>query len=116
MRISSGEHPFFSRGLEAAGEHTLVSRSGSRLKSDVLLARITEQKLQLHAFPRSSDPNACIVSCGRGTFRFPSFAVLGRLKSQDAGFEVDEVGAIEVSAAQEDFKSRASVRTPGSVQ
>jgi competence protein ComEC len=111
MRISSGGTSFLFPGdLEAAGEHTLVSRSGSRLKSDVLLAPHHGSKSSSSTpFLEAVTPNACIVSCGRGNpFGFPSFEVLGRLKSQGCRvLRVDEVGAIEVSAAQGRFQIKS---------
>jgi competence protein ComEC len=111
MRISSGGTSFLFPGdLEAAGEHTLVSRSGSRLKSDVLLAPHHGSKSSSSTpFLEAVTPNACIVSCGReNPFGFPSFEVLGRLKSQGCRvLRVDEVGAIEVSAAQGGFQIKS---------
>jgi competence protein ComEC len=110
MRISSGGTSFLFPGdLEAAGEQLLISRSGSKLKSDILLvphhgSRSSSSKPLLEAVT----PKACIISSGRGNpFGFPSHEVLGRLGDQGCRIlRVDEVGAIEVFATREGFQIR----------
>jgi competence protein ComEC len=110
MRISSGGTSFLFPGdLEAAGEQLLISRSGSKLKSDVLLvphhgSRSSSSKPFLEAVT----PKVCIISSGQGNpFGFPSHEILGRLGAQGCRIlRVDEVGAIEVSAAQGGFQIR----------
>jgi beta-lactamase superfamily II metal-dependent hydrolase len=50
----------------------------------------------------------CIISSGQGNpFGFPSQETLGRLRDQECRIlRVDELGAIEVSAAQGGFQIR----------
>jgi len=110
MRVSSGGTAFLFPGdLEAAGEQLLISRSGPKLKSDILLvphhgSRSSSSKPFLEAVT----PKACIISSGQGNpFGFPSHEVLGRLGDQGCRIlRVDEVGAVEVSAAQGGFQVR----------
>jgi competence protein ComEC len=110
MKISSKEGSFLFPGdLEAAGEQVLVSRSGSKLKSDVLLAphhgsKSSSSKLFLEAVA----PKVCVISSGYGNpFGFPSPEVLGKLKGQGCRIlRVDEAGAIEVSVGQETIQIR----------
>jgi competence protein ComEC len=110
LRVSAGGTAFLFPGdLEAAGEQQLVSRSGARLKSDVLLAP--------HHGSRSSNstpfldavaPKVCVISSGYGNpFGFPSREVLGRLAGQRCNIlRVDEAGAIEVAASASGLEIR----------
>jgi len=110
MRISSGGTSFLFPGdLEAAGEQLLISRSGSKLKSDVLLApHHGSRSSSSKPFLVAVTPKVCIISSGQGNpFGFPSHEILGRLGGQGCRvLRVDEVGAIEVSAAQGGFQIR----------
>jgi competence protein ComEC len=110
MRVSSGGTSFLFPGdLEAAGEQLLISRSGSRLKSDVLLApHHGSRSSSSRAFLEAVNPKVCIISSGQGNpFGFPSQETLGRLRDQGCRIlRVDELGAIEVSAAQGGFQIR----------
>jgi competence protein ComEC len=110
MRVSSGGTSFLFPGdLEAAGEQLLISRSGSKLKSDVLLApHHGSRSSSSKPFLEAVNPRACIISSGQGNpFGFPSHEILGRLKIQGCSIlRVDELGAIEVSAAQGGFQVR----------
>jgi competence protein ComEC len=111
MRISYGGTSFLFPGdLEAAGEQMLISMSGSKLKSDVLLAphhgsRSSGSKPFLEAVA----PKVCIVSSGQGNpFGFPSQEVLGRLRGQECRvLRVDEVGAVEVRSEQGELLIRS---------
>jgi competence protein ComEC len=108
VRVSSGGTSFLFPGdLEAAGEQQLISRSGSKLRSDVLLAphhgsRSSSSKPFLEAVA----PKVCVISSGHANpFGFPSQEVLERLKGQGCRvLRVDEVGAVELSVAQEGFQ------------
>jgi competence protein ComEC len=110
MRVSSGGTAFLFPGdLEAAGEQMLISRSGFRLKSDVLLApHHGSRSSSSKPFLEAVNPKACVISSGQGNpFGFPSHEILGRLKAQGCRIlRVDELGAIEVSAAQGGFQIR----------
>jgi len=110
MRVSfAGTSFLFPGDLEAAGEQLLVSRSGSKLKSDVLLApHHGSRSSSSRAFLEAVAPKSCIISAGQGNpFGFPSQEILGRLKAQGCRtLRVDEVGAIEVSTAQGGFQIR----------
>ena len=103
MRVSSGGRSFLFPGdLEVAGEQQLIARSGSKLKSDVLLVPHHGSKSSSSSpFLEAVAPEVCIISSGQGNpFGFPSHEVLGRLTGQGCRvLRVDEVGAIEVSAS-----------------
>jgi len=105
MRISSGGFSFLFPGdLEAAGEQMLISKSGSKLKSDVLLApHHGSRSSSSEPFLEAVTPKVCIISSGQGNpFGFPSQEILGRLKKHGCRIlRVDELGAIEVSLGQE---------------
>ena len=111
MRVSSGGTSFlFTGDLEAVGEQQLVSRSGAKLKSGVLLAphhgsRTSTSKPFLDAV----NPEICIISSGKNNpFGFPSQEVLKRLRKAGCRIlRVDEVGAIEVSVVPEGLQIKS---------
>jgi competence protein ComEC len=111
VRISSGGTSFLFPGdLEAKGEQRLVSRAGSKLKSDILLApHHGSISSSSKPFLEAVNPKVCIISSGKGNpFGFPSPEILGRLKGQGCRIlRVDEIGAIEVSAEPEGFQIRS---------
>ncbi len=111
MKISCGGTSFLFPGdLEAKGEHLLMARSGSKLKSDILLApHHGSISSSSWAFLKEVNPEVCIISCGKGNpFGFPSEEFLGRLKGLGCRtLRVDERGAIEVSAGHQGFKIRS---------
>jgi competence protein ComEC len=111
LRISYGETSFLFPGdLEATGEQMLVSRSGTKLKSDILLApHHGSRSSNSTAFLEAVNPKVCIISSGKGNpFGFPSQEILGRLRGQGCSIlRVDEIGAVEVSAGQEGFQIKS---------
>jgi competence protein ComEC len=111
MRISYGGTSFLFPGdLEARGEQLLVSRSGPKLKSDILLAPHHGSKgSSTTAFLEAVNPKVCIISSGKGNpFGFPSQEILGRLKNLGCRtLRVDEIGAIEVSTEPPGFHIRS---------
>jgi len=111
MRISyKGTSFLFPGDLEAAGEQLVISRSGSKLESDVLLAPHHGSKSSSsRPFLEAVNPKVCIISSGKGNpFGFPSQEILGRLRGLGCRIlRVDELGAIEVSAEQGGFQIRS---------
>ena len=111
MRISSGGTSFLFPGdLEAAGEQLLISRAGSKLKSDVLLApHHGSRSSSSEPFLEAVTPKVCIISSGLGNpFGFPSLEILDRLRGHGCRIlRVDEVGAIEVSLGPEGPRARS---------
>jgi len=105
IRISDGRTSFLFPGdLEVAGEQRLVSRSGSKLKSDVLLIPHHGSKSSSSvAFLEAVSPKVCIISAGKDNpFGFPSQDILRRLRGAGCRIlRVDEIGATEVSIGQE---------------
>jgi len=111
MRISYGGTSFLFPGdLEATGEQMLVSRSGSKLKSDILLAPHHGSKSSCSAaFLEAVSPEACIISSGKDNpFGFPSQEILRRLRGAGCRIlRMDEIGAIEVTTGQEGFQIKS---------
>jgi competence protein ComEC len=111
LRISHGETSFLFPGdLEATGEQMLVSRSGSKLKSDVLLVPHHGSKSSCStAFLEAVSPEACIISSGKDNpFGFPSQEILRRLRGAGCRIlRVDEIGAIEVTTGREGFQIKS---------
>jgi competence protein ComEC len=111
LRIShEGTSFLFPGDLEAAGEQMLISRSSSRLKSDILLApHHGSNSSSSPAFLEAVNPKICVISSGkRNPFGFPSQEILKRLKGLECRIlRLDESGAVEVSAGQEGFQVRS---------
>jgi competence protein ComEC len=85
----------------------LISRSGPKLKSDILLAPHHGSKSSSSpAFLEAVNPKVCVISSGKkNPFGFPSQEVLKRLNGAGCGIlRLDESGAIEVSAGQGVFQ------------
>jgi competence protein ComEC len=111
MRISYGGTSFLFPGdLEAKGEQLLISRSGSKLKSDILLApHHGSRSSSSKSFIEAVSPKVCVISSGKGNpFGFPSQEVINRLRASECRIlRVDELGAIEVSTAPEGFQIKS---------
>jgi len=109
LRISYGGTAFLFPGdIEAGGEQFLLSKSGSKLKSDILLApHHGSRSSSSAAFLQAVNPKVCIISSGKGNpFGFPSPEALKRLA--EAGCKIlktGEQGAIEVQADPEGYRT-----------
>jgi competence protein ComEC len=105
VKISGGGTSFLFPGdLEARGEQLLVSRAGSKLKSDFLLAPHHGSKSSSSmVFLEAVRPLVCIISAGKGNpFGFPSREILERLNARGCRIlRVDEVGATEISMGRD---------------
>lgn len=95
-----GRSLLFPGDLERAGEEVVISRAGSLLRSDILLAPHHGSRSSCSkAFLQMVRPQTCIISSGHGNyFGFPHPETLKRLR--DAGSQVvriDQVGAVQLS-------------------
>jgi len=108
MKISYGGTAFLFPGdIEDRAEQLLLSRSGSRLKSEILLAPHHGSKSSTsRAFLQAVSPEVCIISSGKGNpFGFPSQEVLKRLSDARCNIlKTEEHGAIKVHADQEGYR------------
>jgi competence protein ComEC len=101
-----GRSLLFPGDLERAGEEVVISRAGSLLKSDILLAPHHGSKYSCStAFLEMVRPRICIISSGHGNyFGFPHSETLKRLRA--AGSQVvriDQVGAVQLSLGPSRF-------------
>ena len=101
-----GRSLLFPGDLERAGEEVVVSRAGSLLKSDILLAPHHGSRYSCStAFLEMVRPRICIISSGHGNyFGFPHSETLKRLRA--AGSEVvriDQMGAVQLSLGPSRF-------------
>ena len=102
-----GRSLLFPGDLERAGEEMVISRAGSLLKSDILLAPHHGSRYSCStAFLEMVRPRLCIISSGQGNyFGFPHSETLKRLRT--AGSQVvriDQVGAVELSLGPRRFE------------
>jgi competence protein ComEC len=110
-----GRSLLFPGDLERAGEEVVVSRVGSLLRSDILLAPHHGSRYSCSkAFLQMVRPQTCIVSSGHGNyFGFPHSETLKRLRS--AGSQVvriDQVGAVQLSLGPNRFEVVSFLRGP----
>jgi competence protein ComEC len=107
LKISFGETTcLFPGDLERLGEDMVVRRTGSLLKSDILLAPHHGSATSCSgAFLNQVKPQVCIISCGKGNpFRFPHEETLRRLQAFGCRIiRIDEVGAVQVSVMQKGY-------------
>ena len=94
-----GVSVLFPGDLEKAGEALVVSRAGSFLRSDVLIAPHHGSRGSCsRAFLEKVRPRFVIVSCGRGNrFGFPHQETLERIREAGARIiRTDRDGAVEL--------------------
>ncbi len=101
-----GRSLLFPGDLERAGEEVVISRAGSLLKSDILLAPHHGSRYSCSTgFLKMVRPKICIISSGHGNyFGFPHSETLKRLRA--AGSQVvriDQVGAVQLSLGPSRF-------------
>ena len=107
LKLTYGRRSLLFPGdLERAGEEVVISRAGSLLKSDILLAPHHGSKYSCStAFLEMVRPRICIISSGHGNyFGFPHSETLKRLRA--AGSQVvriDQVGAVQLSLGPSRF-------------
>ncbi|MBW2622375.1 MAG: DNA internalization-related competence protein ComEC/Rec2 [Deltaproteobacteria bacterium] len=98
LKVRLGKHAFLLPGdLETAGETEIVSRQGSGLKADVLLASHHGGRTSLtKAFLEAVEPKYVVFSIGRhNRFRLPSKDALERVRRVGAKiFRTDQDGAV----------------------
>jgi len=90
----------FPGDLEKAGEALVVSRAGSSLRSDVLMAPHHGSRGSCtKAFLEKVRPRVVIISCGKGnTFGFPHRDTIRRIKEvKGRVIRIDRAGAVELT-------------------
>jgi competence protein ComEC len=105
-----GKTLLFPGDLERPGEEMVISRVGSLLKSDVLLAPHHGSKSSSSkAFLQMVRPHICVISCGNGNyFGFPHSETLKRLRAIGCDvMRIDQVGAVQLFVAPEHFEVKS---------
>lgn len=110
-----GRSLLFPGDLERAGEEAVISRAGSILRSDILLAPHHGSRYSCSkAFLQRVRPQTCIISSGHGNyFGFPHPETLHRIRA--AGSQVvriDQVGAVQLWLGPNRFEGRSFLRGP----
>ncbi|KPK30344.1 MAG: hypothetical protein AMK69_03615 [Nitrospira bacterium SG8_3] len=110
-----GKSLLFPGDLERAGEEVVISRAGSLLKSDILLAPHHGSRYSCSkAFLQMVRPQTCIISSGHGNYLgFPHSETLKRLRSGGSQvLRIDQVGAVQLSLGPNRFDVRTFLRGP----
>ena len=100
----------FPGDLEQAGEALVVSRAGSSLRSDVLMAPHHGSRGSCtKAFLEKVRPRVVIISCGKGnTFGFPHRDTIRRIKEVKGRIiRIDRAGAVELTIAPDGLGIRS---------
>ena len=100
----------FPGDLEQAGEAFVVSRAGSSLRSDVLMAPHHGSRGSCtKAFLEKVRPRVVIISCGKGnTFGFPHRDTIRRIKEVKGRIiRIDRAGAVELTIAPDGLGIRS---------
>jgi competence protein ComEC len=110
-----GSSLLFPGDLERAGEEVVISRAGSLLRSDILLAPHHGSRYSCSkAFLQMVRPQTCIISSGHGNyFGFPHSETLERLSTMGSKVvRIDQVGAVQLSLGPNRFDVRTYLRGP----
>ncbi|MGD9076104.1 MAG: DNA internalization-related competence protein ComEC/Rec2 [Desulfobacteraceae bacterium] len=110
-----GKSLLFPGDLERAGEEVVISRAGSLLRSDILLAPHHGSRYSCSkAFLQMVRPQTCIISSGHGNyFGFPHSETLKRLSSAGSQvLRIDQEGAVQLSLGPNRFDVRTFLRGP----
>ncbi len=105
-----GKSLLFPGDLERAGEESVISRAGSLLKSDILLAPHHGSRNSCSkAFLQMVRPQTCIISSGYGNYLgFPHSETLKRLTSVGSQvLRIDQVGAVQLALGPNRFEGRS---------
>lgn len=105
-----GKSFLFPGDLENAGEELVISNTGPRLQSDILLApHHGGRRSSSKSFLERVKPEICVISSGRGNpFSLPHPETLQRL--EDAGcrtIRIDQMGAVQITVGPNRFKIRS---------
>jgi competence protein ComEC len=110
-----GKSLLFPGDLEGAGEEAVISRAGSLLRSDILLAPHHGSRHSCtKAFLQMVRPQTCIISSGHGNyFGFPHSETLQRLRAAGSQvIRIDQVGAVQLSLGPDRFEVRSFLEGP----
>jgi competence protein ComEC len=110
-----GKSLLFPGDLERGGEELVISRAGSLLRSDILLAPHHGSRYSCsQAFLQMVRPQTCVISSGQGNyFGFPHSETLERLRSAGSQvLRIDQVGAVQLSIGPNRFEVRSYLRGP----
>jgi len=110
-----GRSLLFPGDLERAGEEVVISRAGSLLRSDILLAPHHGSRYSCSkAFLQRVRPQTCIISSGHGNyFGFPHPETLHRIRAAESRVvRIDQVGAVQLWLGPNRFEGRSFLGGP----
>lgn len=111
----SGKTFLFPGDLGKEGEKQIVSRTGTLLKSDVLLApHHGSRSSSSKEFLQKVKPRFCVISSGRGNqFGFPHIETLERFDGMSCRvIRIDQVGNLQFSVGQNRIKISSFLKGP----